>query len=276
MSNPLQNKILNYEVSPPPALWEKIANELDESELAKKFPSKLYEAAIIPPVSAWDKISASLDADHEKNIPEHKRFSLLAKYAVAASLIGLMAWGGIRLLNYKTGHDEISQQEIIQPGKDTITPETNLAIQTTPENTTLATNNSSEEARNDAALEASKRTFAKLDLPVNSRLKEIATSYHFASLVVPEDIPDIMTPDIITNTTDISGCYIMLMNPEGQMIRMSKKLSDLACCVSGEEEDSACKDQMKKWREKVASSPSSHSSGGFMDILSLVKALQEN
>jgi hypothetical protein len=57
---------------------------------------------------------------------------------------------------------------------------------------------------------------------------------------------------------------------------MSKKLTDMVCCVSGEDENDECKDQMKKWREKIICSPTCHSAGSFMDILGLVAALQDN
>jgi hypothetical protein len=56
MSITVQNKILNYEVSPPAGVWEKIADALDESELAHEFPSRLYDAEVIPPVTAWNNI----------------------------------------------------------------------------------------------------------------------------------------------------------------------------------------------------------------------------
>ena len=70
--------------------------------------------------------------------------------------------------------------------------------------------------------------------------------------------------------------YIMLMTPDGNIIRMSKKWSDLVCCVSGEEQDADCKDQLKKWQEKMAASSLAPSPGNFMDILSLVNSLDEN
>ena len=70
--------------------------------------------------------------------------------------------------------------------------------------------------------------------------------------------------------------YVLLMTPDGQFIRMSKKLSDLVCCVAGEDQDAECRDQMSNWRQKIASSTHSASPGNFMDILNLVKSLQEN
>jgi hypothetical protein len=276
MSNAIQNKILNYEVAPPAGVWEKIAGALDESELANEFPSKLYGAEVIPPVSVWNKIANSLDANHEASIPAQRRISPMLKYAAAAALIGFLAWGGVRLLNNRSGNNEVVKGEIIQPEKNSGIPQTNPAIETSPENIASTDNNiTTEDARNDAALEASKKTFAKLDIPVKSRIKKIASGFSFASSPVNENSPGILTNDEIINC-DLSSRYITLITPEGNIIRMSKKLTDMVCCVSGEDENEDCKDQIKKWREKIICSPACHSAGSFMDMLDIVDALQDN
>jgi hypothetical protein len=67
----------------------------------------------------------------------------------------------------------------------------------------------------------------------------------------------------------------MLMTPNGQIIRISKKLGDLVCCVSGEDQDQECQDQLKKWRQKIANAPVAPSPGNFMDILSLLQSIKE-
>ncbi len=276
MSSAIQNKILNYEVSPPAGVWEKIADALDESELVQEFPSKLYGAEVIPPVSAWNKIAKSLDADIETAIPKHRRISPLLKYAAAAVVIGLLVWGGMQLPNYRQGNKEVAKQEIQQPEKNSPDPLTDQNNNGPEDNIASAGNNISvEEARNDAALEASKKTFAKLDMPVKSRIKEIAAGYYFASSVATENIPELLPRNEI-NPENLSSRYITLMTPEGNIIRMSKKLTDMICCVSGEDENDECKDQIKKWREKIICSPACHSSGSFLDILDLVDALQDN
>lgn len=276
MSSAIQNKILNYEVSPPAGVWKKIEDALDESELAHEFPSKLYGAEVLPPVSAWNKIANSLDADHEAAIPEHRKISPLLKYAAAAVLIGFLAWGGVQLLNNKSGNQDVVKQDVLPLEKDSPAPVTDQNNNATDENIASADNNiSSDEARNDAALEASKKTFAKLDMPVKSRIKEIASGFSFASSVAGENIPGII-PDDEIGTDNLASRYITLMTSEGNIIRMSKKLTDMACCVSGEEENDECKDQMKKWREMIICSPSCHSTGNFLDILGFVGALKDN
>ena len=106
-------------------------------------------------------------------------------------------------------------------------------------------------------------------------MKEIASGFSFASSLAGERITGII-PDDEMNAGNLANRYITLMTPEGNIIRMSKKFTDMVCCVSGEDQDEACKDQMKKWREKIICSPACHSAGSFMNMLDLVEALQDN
>jgi hypothetical protein len=311
----VKNKLYELEVTPPPGVWQRIAEELDDADQGRNYPAKLYgleaaapaavwpkiEAAldsaipagtvafklaalaVDPPAGAWQKISATINAE-EETIPERRKLSPFLRYAAAAILIGLLAWGGISLLNNnKQGEDKIAVagQPSAQPGNshssDTVS-ETAIASNT---NTTPDTEAAAEEARNDAALEASKKTFAKLDISPVSKIKA-AADFYFADPVATvngrgihigddNDVPQYTpTPDSEPSR------YIMLLTPEGNIIRMSKKLSNMVCCVSGEEQDKDCKDQMQKWREKLACSPATHSPGNFMDILSLAHALQQD
>ena len=276
MSTSWQNKILNYGVPPPAGLWKKIEEALDESELAHEFPSRLYHLEVQPPLASWNKIADSLDSKQEPAISERRRIAPIFKYAAAAVVIGLLGWGGMQVFNKQSGNKPVAKQTVQQPEKNIPVPLTEPVEKIPDEiNTTAFNNNSSEEARNDAALEASKKTFAKLDFPVQSRIRKIASGFSFASSLEAENNPVTMTNDEIINC-DLSSRYITLMTPEGNIIRMSKKLTDLVCCVSGEDENDDCKDQIKKWREKIVCSPTCHSTGSFMDILGLVDALQDN
>ena len=271
MSTDLQNKMLNYEVTPPAGIWGKIAFALDESELANKFPGKLYEANVPPPVSVWNNITASLDAEKEITKPQYRRIYPILKYAAAAVIIGFLAWGGILLLNNKSGNTDIVKYDSSVPVKESLSAKTDQ-ITNSPEEKTATTDITSieDEARNDAALEASKKTFAKLELPSRSRIKEIASGFSFTSST--NNVPRI-DPIDETDPSNLSSRYITLMTPEGNIIRVSKKLSDMVCCVSGEEVDEACSDQIKKWREKIMCSPNCHTTGSFMDMLLLLDKL---
>ncbi len=270
MSSGVQHKMLSYEVTPPPGVWNKIAAELDESELDHVFPSTLYQAEVAAPAAAWNKIQMALGAEYEAAVPEPRRFSPFLRYAAAAVVIGLIAWGGLQLLNNKQQGKNIAATETTTPQpQNSETSPTQVTDVATESRQPDINADKIEEARNDAALEASKKTFAKLDMPVSSRrLKSIASTYRFASTTQTEEPED-------SYADDVSSRYIVLMTPDGHFIRMSKKLDNMVCCVSGEEQDKDCKDQMTRWREKMACSPTGHSTGSFLDILSLIKSLED-
>lgn len=274
MSNGVQHKMLTYEVTPPSGVWNKIAAELDESELEHNFPSVLYNAEVTAPAAAWSKIQASIAAGYETAVPEKRKFSPFLRYAAAAVLIGLVAWAGLKLLNNPQKKNELADIRTTQPAKESTEPPAPPTEPVTINEQTVAVIDQAEEARNDAALEASKKTFAKLETSAKSRrLKNIAAAYRFASA----DATDETGADYVTgrNDTDVAGRYILMMTPDGHLIRMSKKLDNLVCCVSGEEQDKECNDQMTRWRQQMACSPTGHSTGSFLDIISLIKSLED-
>lgn len=299
MNSGFQHKILNYEVQPPAFCWEKIQEELDSSALQHHFPKKLQAVEIAPPAYCWNNIAATLDGkgaeaavaaklqkasvvppaavwqnieaalDQETNQPAQKRSASLLRYAAAAALIGLLAWGAAKLLNNKGEDTPLATQP--KPGNNTEQVTTEHTSIPEEDIAAISAEAALEEARNDAALEASKKTVARLDVSaVQKKIKDVS-AFDFG--VSAEDD----TVDASTNRlNDISNRYIVLMTPDGHFIRMSKKLKDLVCCISGEEVDAACLDQLKRWREKILSSSAVHAPGNFADILNLVTSMQDN
>lgn len=297
MNSGNEHKLFNYEVTPPPGVWDKITTALDESELHLRFPSALYNLEVsapatawqaisealeakpayaaklagmsmTPPATAWGKIEASLDPV----IKERKKITPVFRYAAAAMITGLLAWGGYQLFTGKPGETKLAEQPV------TITTEesarsANLRDILDEQLAVSDVTASLEEARNDAALEASKKTFARLDTrEKKSKFKNVHEFLFIADEYEPPNTRGLsFEPDEI-RPPSIADRYILLMTPEGKMIRMSKKLGELVCCVSGEEQDKDCVDQLKKWREKMAHPAMAHSSGNIMDILSLLQS----
>lgn len=303
MNSGVRDRLYNYEVSPPNGIWEKISAELDESEIDAKYPYKLRSLAIIPPVqawhkivsildqgslvydyaarlgaisvkppaSAWEKIQAGLDAEA---LPAKTRTIPWLKYAAAAAIISMLVWAGTSLLGKKSGEPRIAKSTPDQPVQPA---PSNLDLVPAIDSTEIRKQIALDEERNDIALEESKKTFAKLDVSTRSSKVRNAADFFFAS---ESSGTESISRGFSFGTEDpecleLSCRYVMLMTPEGNIIRMSKKLSDLVCCVSGEDQDKDCVDQIKKWREKLAYTPSGHSTGNFIELLNLVNALQE-
>jgi hypothetical protein len=316
MSSGPENKMYNLEVPPPVGVWEKIAAELDESALSQQFPSRLYNSMAIPPphiwnsiannldesifvtdyadklanieitppAAAWNKIKTLLNTGHEAVTPVRRSISPFIKYAVAAAIISFLAWGGMKLLNNDPASSiAVNEKNNNGVNAETVSPDKNVVVADenveTPEIALIK-----EEIRNDAALEASKKTFAKLDVAqTQSKIKKaadfffVSDDYDYTPSGTPRGF-DLNTTIVLPDPPAINkgNRYIVLMTPDGNIIRMSKKFRDIVCCISGEELDKDCTDQLKKWREKIATPSVMHSSGNFMEILSLLDAMQEN
>ena len=306
MSSGIKNKMYNLEVMPPAAVWGKITSALDDSALAQKISSRLNTIEVIPPISVWQSINVSLDEQllekeyaekltHIHITPppgswnkiklllnseaviattEKRKISPLLKYAAAAIITGLLAWGGVQLLSADSSKTNVATIDKPSPNSFTETPVINNPLD---ENIAVPDVTASlEEARNDAALEASKKTFARLDVTARrSKIKNAADFYFVTDNYEPAARGFSIDP-IAKPAADITNRYIILMTPDGNIIRMSKKLRELVCCVSGEDQDKDCIDQMKKWRENIGNPSSTHSSSNFIDVLDIVKCMQEN
>lgn len=275
------SKLSSIQLAPPAAIWNNIAANLDESPFGSQLAEKLQNTEVAPPANAWSKISAELDTVHEAAVPERRKLSPFIRYAAAASIIGLLAFSALQLFKNKGSDDNdvFAKETTTIPEKintivSPVKKETTTSV--TPEAVAIA-----EEVRNDAALEASKKTYAKLDKPVSAKM-DMAAAFYFNDAIPTGttrgigDIFDVPEEQPTTNTNSSNSRYIILMTPDGNIIRMSKKLSDLICCVSGEEQDADCLHQLKKWKDKLANSYAGHSPGNFMDIFSLVNSLQDN
>ncbi|GEM_PF-606252 len=314
MSRDLQHRIYHYEVPPPVTAWEKIAEELDASHLSDKFPARLYEASTPPPPSAWEAIREKLEesspsryprtlynieaappagawaairASLDEEVTQRKKAIPIWRYAAAAVVLVMAALGTMRILNTPGPSSPVDQPVAMQAADSP-------RIITGPGHTNTPARTENEQdlaAREDAALEQSKLTYASLDASDRIRMKRVSEEYfdgpadpivltaEFNPTHAYEDLvcEDINTPGfaIASSPTDISGRYAMLMTPDGHLVRISKKLGEFVCCVSGEEQDENCVDQMKKWRQKLADSPVTPSPGNFLDIVDMLKVLKE-
>lgn len=258
----LKNKLYNYEQVPPAKVWEQIAAALDESHIADEFPSRLYNTEIAPPVSAWDKIAGALDNEDTKVIPlPAKRFPLF-RYAAAAVVIGLVTVGILKW----TGSNNNQDAESLATSPKTVSPVNDTAG--------LPAENASGKDSDVPGYVVPEE--AVVPNPTIARVKtspakKIKPGFALANDIQPAEAIYAFNEE----SPKLADRYVMLMTPNG-IIRMSKKLGNIVCCVTGEEQDEDCKDQIRKWQEKLAASPVAPAPGNFMDILSLLSSLDEN
>ena len=287
MKNKLQHKLYTYEAAPPENAWSNIAAALDESHMTETFPSKLYNHESTPPAGIWEKISNTLSRKPEAPLLVKRVNTPYYRYAAAAVIIGLLAFTAVWLINNNTKIEQVALFDVSNiKEKDTVTdkpvePALNQEQPVVDDQT----------ARDDEALEASKQIIAKLDVPAKKRMMNLNPEH----LTMPVEISrtmNLLSPaekyrDICYNSINssihieldkynIADRYVMLMTTDGNLIRMAKKWENLLCCVTGEDQDELCKDQLREWRTKIAAAPVTSSSGNFLDILHLVHSLKDN
>lgn len=263
----LRDRMYNYEVTPPDDGWQRIASALDEAEMQNDFPRRLYLQELDPPDGTWNRIAEQIQP--QATVVRSWRIPSFVKYAAAAVLVGIVAFGIYRLA-FKQSDSE-SYSATSQPPFDSGTgikqpQQNNLAT----ENEQTAVNETAQTGEPAPYVNIPRYTRAttsekSVPAPKGAIFKRLETDQELShSIYAYTDI-----------TPDISDRYVMLMTPEGNLIRMSKKWSDLLCCVSGEEQDADCRNQLKKWQEKIATATLSSAPGNFIDILGLVNSLDE-
>jgi hypothetical protein len=305
MSEELKRKLYNYEAEPPEMAWSRIAAALDQ-EINAEFPqklytleapppfeawnrikeeleegskehyaSKLYNAEVTPPPGVWSKILTSLEA--EKTLPKissKRKVVSFVRYAAAACIIGVLAFGAFKLLNQGTGEESIAVKEV-SPGKDSV-----LNQSSTQQLTPSPNNNLPKEGPGLARAETKSR---KKNLPEPATyMTQMAANFSTAtgSKAASDFRQTSLKGDIPGNCSQISDAdpYLMFMNPDGYLIRISKKLAETLGCIytnGNSDEYNRCQDQIKKWRDKIAQSPATSSPDNFMDILNVIKSVQE-
>jgi hypothetical protein len=294
----LHDKMYNHEVTPPVNTWEKIAASLDESEIENDFPTRLHGHEVSPPANTWDKITAALDDQHEfptrlykmeitppagiwekidsslspaaEPLAPVRKLTPFLRYAVAAFFIGLVAYG---IINMTIGNNSKENNTAgIKVAKDSNASGKIVTADDSKQTQVATANAKKEEPSEKSTLIARLNTSLKR---VTRTITSSATSNRAEEEVMDPGLSQSIYA-YADHIPDISERYVMLMTPDGNIIRMSKKWSELLCCVSGEDQDAGCKDQLKKWQEKMAASSIAPSPGNFMDILGLVNSLDEN
>ena len=299
MSEDMQKKLYDYEETPPAKTWDKIAAALVE-EIYAEFPQKLYRAEIVPPVNVWNKIVLALDdvaeeypsklysleilppagtwqkissaLDQGEALPKISRKGKImpfVRYAVAASIIGLIAFG-VKFLNSNSSPD-IERQE---PKAASTVPLQPQNIKTPDEQQpAVATNNLPKPqvilaSNNEAFKKHHTQTGYMTELAdVSNTENKVVNENDFQRASLQGSVPG--SQSFINNSAER---YLTLTGPDGYLVRISRKLAETLGCLyttTGSEEYKNCVEQIKKWREKIAQSPVTPSP------LDLIKSMQE-
>ena len=232
----IAKKLHRIEVDAPALAWDAICEQLDDEQALSIIEKKLSTVQKNPPSYVWDHIIQELNGDSKQRplvIPMHYAW---LKYAAAACFVIMISVTGFFILK---DDDHI------------------------PGNSSLTASSSKKQHSNDFELsnqaQSSTRPPQKSTVtPQQQTLAEIRTSLGNAYSVSME------------RNAELQNRYIVLMTQEGNVVRMSKKVSNMADCIAGE--DNSCDEQISKWQKEMASSNTTSSPDNFLDILDMASA----
>lgn len=101
MTDPIRNKLLNWEAAPPPGAWDILARELAEYQAEKSLAERLQSLENPAPPPIWQAIARQISPEagsageippFQHPVPVRPLYPYLIRYGAAAILIGFLAW----------------------------------------------------------------------------------------------------------------------------------------------------------------------------------------
>ncbi len=290
MSEQWNEKILNYEVIPPPGAWKNITSELTDSNELLPLSRKLYEFEVNPPDGAWNNIAASLEPE-KKEVPTLivKKVNFGLKKLMAAAVFGAVVFGSLYLYNNGLKKKQLSEtRNTLSDNKYYETPEASGPKAT----------DTYQEKRPVPQLAASSSSLLninkekKRDAPPDNRMLRNAIIKNAGTLgsglgvmirakpIRNEKGYIIQNPELLSRSGDK---YINITGPNGQQTRISIKFLHALMYINSDTgiekfegffdkpfiESLVWKSRFEEWRKKIIQTSFIPSSTNFLDILEL-------
>ena len=294
MNNDFQNRLYQFEENPPATVWNNILLALEQSPIPEEFPSKLYNYQTIPPPGVWQKISSVLykTGENKTAIPFITRIKPYYRYAAAAVLVGVITFLISFLINKQNIANVAVKQTVPAIKQESVSPlKTNDQVNIQKPGNAVISNHLPELYKKKLPTVAFSNQSKSLEQvmynkmlnpPINySSPAALETNYSAYNLENDTEYLDDSPRAIRYDQSKISRInnYMVLLRPDGNIIRISKKFADMIGCMytpPSNISNENCHDQINSWRKKMAKSVVTPSQDNFMDILTLIKSLQDN
>ena len=270
----IQKKINSVEETVPATAWAQIEQQLNIEQNDAYIAATLQAAEVTPPATAWSAIEESLAEKGAKvisiNRNSPKRF---LRMAAAAAVIGVLAWGGYRLLNTNKTAETPGiaaadpTTKTTEPAIVATQPDTNIAV---TESAVEATSNRSQIKQHIKQKLASPDALAYAETPDHSLENNVADQgIHHKQAETKKETGGFSESQ-----------YFMVLNDDGELVRVSKKISNLKCAVGNADAATAlqskdCNEQIKLWREKMAMAAAISASAGDIDLNALINSTDQ-
>lgn len=269
-----KNTLYFTEITPPTGVWKNIEAALDDPIASQEFPAKLYKMEAEPPAASWAAIAAGLQSTtvtQPVKIPVHKPiFPIAMRYVAAAAICGLVAIFVLR--STKTSSTQVETAGV--------EPVISLPALNTQGNVT--TNPVAQET----PVETPKAKIAAItngnNLPIRRAVVKQKATDEWNDLQYHQSLQPTVYGDVEKNDcwyedhkASISNNYITLLNKDKKIIRISKKVGHLDCCIAGERVDTECAQTVKKYQDKLAQMSSTNAEANAIELLQIIQSMEK-
>ncbi len=283
----IANQLSNTAITPPMLAWDVISKQLDE-ESDKLLREKILKAEATPPVTCWDFIEQQLGAESgAKVISIGIRLKTVYKLAAAAAVTGIIAWSAYQFLASPTADPQpaIVQNNTPQP-QPAIAPAIVKKVEKESAPNTSTSKNKVTAYNRKPAVAKTKPVIRKEQtepLNINNNIAAIETTpanHSSQALVSYTGIHHNKKTGNTGSQAITENRYLLVLNENGDLIRVSKKLATLKCAKTGDFPTDAvavlqsrdCENQIKEWQQRLSISTSS---AGYIDLDELVKTTEK-
>lgn len=268
MDSNLQNKLFNYEPTPPTGAWDKIVAALDKEE-TPLYAQKLYHYQQQPPASAWDAINSHLP-NQAPVVPLSKKWSAPVKYISAAAIIAGLVILVTFLVNQPPSTPTQQARKLLQRNNSSNTGTYSVQNSEKPEDVIVTTTAAKPGTTNRSYVAS---TFST---SYNKLKNLIAPAPAFKPLPVSSTDTDVTIAAIkapISVDYEELNRYMIFSNKD-VAIKVSKKTFGWFDCAYNNQ-SALCNEHMDLLQEKIAASAVAPSSD-FIGMMDILKTLQEN
>ncbi len=264
----IAEKLNKISETPPAGIWNRIAGQLNEDLVNIKIAKHLSAIEMNPPEKSWNTIVSELDSTTPV-ISFVKKYNRIIKFAAAAVVVGLIAWGGIKFLNSETNKTEVvsiakeaKENPVIQ------SPVQNTEVLNSDKTVIASTVDLKEPSIKQISTKGKKTAIAQTEKDIIASLNSFQNN-HSGTEEIIADVNNAQRNKrvgIVSNESDtVAPRYLMYLSDDCSIVKVSKKLADLQCIYNkdGSVAQSAlaslnkqfCDDLVKTWQEKLANAP---------------------
>ena len=264
----IAEKLNKISETPPSGIWNTIEKQLNEDLVNIKIAKHLSAIEMSPPENSWNTIISELNTPTPV-IPFVKKYNGVIKYAAAAVVVGLIAWGGIKFLYSDTNEiegGEIAKEVKVNPVIQS--PVQNTEVLNSDKTVIASTVDLKEPSIKQISTKGKKTAIAQTDKDIIASLNSFQNN-HSGTEEIIADVNNAQRnkrAGIVSNESDtVAPRYLMYLSDDCSIVKVSKKLADLQCIYNkdGSVAQSAlaslnkqfCDDLVKTWQEKLANAP---------------------